>query len=86
MAGTTFFGARGVWVTNAADSDFVLTDAAGTEQSPPNYQKVNANHASLNATQIFVAEQSGGVVIKNQYTILAVTSNTIQATTTIDIN
>ena len=86
LAGTTFYGARGVWVTNGADSDFVLIDASNAEQSPPNYQKVNANHASLSGTQIFVVEISGGSVVKNQYTISSVTTTTIIATTAIDIN
>ena len=86
LAGTTFFGATGVYITNGLDSDFVLLDDTGTEQAPPDLQKVNVNHASLSGTQIFVAEISGGVVIKNQYTILAVTASTIQATTTVNIN
>lgn len=86
LAGTTFFGARGVWVTNYAAADFVLIDATGTEQAPPNYQKVIASNAQLSGCQIFVAEISGGNVVKNQYTVLAVTANTIQATAAINAN
>jgi len=41
IAGGTVYGARGVWFTNYAAADFVLIDASGTTQSPPNYQKVN---------------------------------------------
>jgi len=86
LAGTTFYGARGVWVTNYSAADFVLIAADASEQAPPNYQKVIANHASLSGCQIFVAEISGGAVIKDQYTIDSVTSNTIVATTSININ
>lgn len=68
LAGTTFYGARGVWVTNGSDSDFVLLDASNTEQVPPNYQKVIASHPSLSGCYVFVAEISGGNVVKNQYT------------------
>jgi len=68
LAGTTFYGARGIWVTNGADSDFVLIDASNAEQSPPNYQKVIANHTDLSGTYIFVAEISGGLIVKDQYT------------------
>ena len=86
LAGTTFYGATGVWMAEYTIADFVLIDANSVVQSPPNYQKVNANHTSLIGTQVFVAEQSAGNVIKNQYTILAVTTTTIQATASIDIN
>ena len=86
LAGTTFYGAQGIWVTDYASADFVLKDASGTEQSPPNYQKVTVNHTSLSGCNIFVAEISGGNIVKNQYTINSVTSNTIQATASININ
>lgn len=77
LAGTTFYGARGIWVENALDSDFVLIDASNSTQSPPNLQKVQVDHASLSGTNIFVAEISGGNVVKNQYTIGSVTGSTI---------
>ncbi len=86
LAGTTFYGAQGIWVTNYASADFVLKDSSGTEQAPPNYQNVFVTHASLNGCNIFVAEISAGDVVKNQYTINSTTSNTIVATATIDIN
>jgi len=86
IAGGTLYGARGVWFTNYAAASFVLTDATGTTQSPPNYQKVNANHPSLVGCNIFVAESSGGLAIKNQYTILGVTTSTIQATAALSNN
>ena len=93
LAGTTFYGARGVWVTDYASADFVLIDSSGTEQSPPNYQKVTVSHADLKgdvsgdgSVTVFVAEISGGNIIKNQYTIDSVTTTTIDVTTTIDIN
>jgi len=77
LAGTTLFGARGVWFTNYSAADFVLRDATGTEQEPPNYQRVNANHPGLSGTNILVAESLAGVIIKNQYTIASVTTNSI---------
>lgn len=86
IAGGTVYGARGVWFTNYALAEFVLTDATGAIQSPPNYQKVNANHPSLVGCNVFVAESLAGVTIKDQYTILATTASTIQATAIIDNN
>jgi len=86
LAGTTFFGARGVWVTNYAAADFVLIDASGTEQAPPNYQKVLASNALLSGCQIFVAEISAGNIVKNQYTVNSVTTTTIVATAAINAN
>lgn len=86
IAGGVLYGARGVWFTNYAAADFVLIDSSGTTQSPPNYQKVNCNHPSLIGCNVFVAESSGGLVIKNQYTISSVTSNSITATAAIDNN
>ena len=86
LAGTTFYGARGVWVTNYSAADFVLIAADSSEQAPPNYQKVIANHTNLSGCQIFVAEISGGAIVKNQYTVNSVTSTTIVATAAININ
>lgn len=86
LAGTTFYGARGVWIEDYTAADFVLIDASGTEQAPPNYQNVSATHPNLSGCNVFVAEISGGNIVKNQYTISAVTSNTIQATASININ
>ena len=86
LAGSTVYGARGVWFTNYASADFVLIDSANATQSPPNYQKVNANHTSLVGTNVFVAESSGGLAIKNQYTIDSVTASTIVATAPINAN
>lgn len=86
IAGGTMYGARGVWFTNYSAADFVLIDASGATQSPPNYQKVNANHPSLVGCNVFVAESSGGLAIKNQYTISSVTATTIVATVSIDNN
>lgn len=86
LAGTTLYGARGVWFTNYAAADFVLIDASGTTQSPPDYQKVSATHASLVGCHVFVAEISAGNIVKNQYTINSTTSSTIVATGAINAN
>lgn len=86
IAGGTLYGARGVWFTNYASASFVLIDASGATQNPPNYQKVNVNHPSLIGCNVFVAESSGGLAIKDQYTVSSVTANTIVATTALDNN
>jgi hypothetical protein len=84
FAGGTFFGARGVWVTNYALATFQLIDADGDQQLPPNYKKVTVSHADLNGCRILVACRSGANIIKNQYTISSVTSNSITCTASID--
>lgn len=86
IAGGTLYGARGIWFTNYAAADFVLIDSSGVTQAPPNYQKVNANHSALIGCNVFVAESSGGLAIKNQYIIASVTANTIVSTTVLNIN
>ena len=93
IAAGTLFAARGVWLTNYSAATFQLIDANGVTQAPPNYQNVQVSHPDLagdvsgdGSVTVFVAEISGGVVVKNQYTILGVTTTTIQATTAIDIN
>lgn len=86
FAGGTFFGARGVWVEDYAAATFQLTDANGDQQLPPNYQKASCSHASLSGCQVLIAERSGSAIIKNQYVIQGVTSNSITVTTTINAN
>jgi len=93
LAGTTYYGARGIWVTNYAAADFVLIDADGDTQSPPNYQKVICSHVDLTgavlgggSVTIFVAELTAGNIYKDRYTISSVTSDSVIATAAIDIN
>ena len=86
FAGGTFFGARGIWLEGTLTAAYILVDSSGSQQSPPNYQKVQVDHANLSGTQIFVAEISAGEVIKDQYTILSADSTSITATGAIDIN
>ena len=86
LAGTTFYGAQGVWVTDYSLADFVLIDGDGDQQSPPDYQKVTASHTSLSGCNVFVAERTGSAIIKNQYTISSVSTNTIDATLSINAN
>jgi hypothetical protein len=86
FAGGTFFGARGIWIQGTATAAFQLTDANGSTQNPPNYQKASASHASLVGCQILIACRSGANLVKDQYTIQSVTSTTIVVTTTIDTN
>ncbi|RLD59845.1 MAG: hypothetical protein DRI97_00155 [Bacteroidetes bacterium] len=70
LAGTTFYGARGIWLSDYTTADFVLIDADGDQQAPPDYQKVIASHTNLSTTNVFVAEITGdgGTIIKDQYT------------------
>lgn len=86
FAGGTFFGARGVWLTNYAAATFQLTDGNGATQAPPNYQKVIATNDNLSGCEILVAEVAGGVIDKSQYTIAGTTASTIQASSAININ
>ena len=86
FAGGTFFGARGIWLEGTLTAAYILVDSAGDQQSPPNYQKVQVDHADLSGTQIFVAEITGGAIIKNQYTISSADSTSIITTVAIDIN
>lgn len=97
LAGTTFYGARGVWVTNGADSDFVLSDGNDVTQSPPDYQKVAATHTDLDGSvstlggcTVYVAEITGdgGTIIKAQYQYLTAgsTATNLEVDSTIDIN
>jgi hypothetical protein len=87
LAGTTFFAARGVWLTNYATADFTLTDSSGVLQNPPDLQKVNINHPSdLVGTQIFVAERSGTAIIKDQYGVASSTSNSVTLSANVNAN
>lgn len=86
FAGGTIYGARGIWIENCLTSEFSLIDSDGDVQDPPSYQKVNANHTTLSGCQIFVAEISGGNIIKNQYGIDSADSDSITVSGSIDIN
>lgn len=97
LAGTTFYGARGVWVQNYSVADFVLIDANDTQQAPPDYQKVTANHTDLDGSvstdggvTLYVAEITGdgGTIIKDQYQFLTAgsTATNLKVDSTIDIN
>jgi hypothetical protein len=66
LAGTTFYGAQGVWISGYNLADFVLIDSDGDQQSPPNYQKVEISHEDLfgdvstdGAVKIYVTEITG---------------------------
>lgn len=86
LAGTTFYGAQGVWVTDYYSADFVLIDGDGDQQSPPDYQNVLASHTNLSGCNVFVAERTGSAIVKDQYTIDSVTTNSITATLSINAN
>lgn len=86
FAGGTWFGARGVWPEDYVAATFQLIDANGDQQLPPNYQKASCSHASLSGCHVLIAERSGATIIKNQYVIQSVTSNSITVTTTINPN
>ena len=95
LAGTTYYGARGVWVENYLSPDFELIDATGTTQAPPKLRNVVASHSDLDGSvstdggcNVFVAEVTGdgGGIIKNKYTTSSSTSNTITTTAPIQAN
>lgn len=87
FAGGTFFGARGVWLTNYAAADFALTDASNVLQTPPNYQNATVSNTNLSGCQVFVSEITAqGGTFTAPYTVSSVTANTIVATGAIDIN
>jgi hypothetical protein len=82
LAGSTFYGAQGVWVTDYAVADFVLRDDEYDQQIPPSYQNVICSHPSLSGCNILVACRTGASLIKNQYTFNLAGSNA----TTIAVN
>lgn len=86
IAGGVLYGARGVWFTNYLAPSFVLIDNLNVTQSPPDLQRVDCNHPSLSTTKILVAESSGGVIIKDQYTISSVSTNSITMSASINAN
>lgn len=86
LAGTTLYGARGVWFNNVAAPTYVLKDASNLTQSPPNYQKVTATHPSLAGCNVFVAEIGDGSIWKNQYTVDTSSTATVNVTATIATN
>ena len=93
IAGGTLYGARGIWFTNYAAANFVLIDSAGVTQNPPNYQVVRATHPDLDGTistdggvNIFVAEISAGLIVKDQYVFDQTSSDATHLHVTLDIN
>ncbi len=95
IAGGTLYGAQGIWFTNYASASFVLIASDGSEQAPPDLQKVIASHSDLDGSvstdggcNIFVAEVvgDGGAIIKNKYTVSSATATSITATLSIQAN
>ena len=86
FAGGTFFGARGVWVTDYATASFSLTDADGDLQNPPSLQKVTVAHASLGTCNVFVSVRTGTTLIKDQYTLASYTTASLSVTGTMNAN
>lgn len=88
LAGSTYYGARGIWVTDYTIADFVLKDADNVTQAPPDYQKVTASHTSLSGTNVFVAELTGdgGTIIKDQYVYDDTPSDATHLHVTLDID
>lgn len=70
-AGGTFFGARGVYLTNLHPDDvqnFQLIDASGVTRNPPNYQSI-AVAGLVSGDRVGVYLASSGAVDKTQYTM-----------------
>jgi hypothetical protein len=77
-AGGTFFGARGVWLTNYLSADFALTDASNVLQNPPDYQKATVSNTNLSGCSVFVSEITGsGGTFVAPYTVASTTATTI---------
>jgi hypothetical protein len=70
FAGGTFFGARGVWLTNyAANQTFQLTDADGDTQNPPNLVYVDVTSlVSGDSVMVAVLDAPAGDIEKDTYT------------------
>jgi len=69
----TFFGAKGVALTNLHASNiqsYSLIDSSGATQNPPNVQTVQVTGVEV-GDQVFVAETVGGAIRKNKYTLSA---------------
>lgn len=79
FAGGTFFGARGVWITNyAANQSFQLIASDGSTQSPPNTVYVEITGlVSGDRAAMFILDGVGGSIVKAQYTIASATANSI---------
>lgn len=84
-AGGTFFGARGVWVTNYNGATFALTDSSNNLQNPPTLLQASVANTSLSGCRVFVSEITGsGGTYTAPYTVSSRTTNTIVATASID--
>lgn len=71
FAGTTFFGARGIWLKNVPAGDvknFQLIAADGTTQSPPNTVSVIVN-SLIAGDRVAVFKTSSGLINKAQYNL-----------------
>jgi hypothetical protein len=86
FAGGTFFGARGIWLEGTATAAYSLFNSANAQQNPPDYQNVTVSHTTLSGCQILVAEISAGDFVKDSYTVLSVTANSLTTTASMDIN
>ena len=73
FAGGTFFGARGVWITNYHADDaknFQLIDSSGTTQSPPNVVGVSVSSVVAgDRVGVFVLTAAAGSIDTSQYTL-----------------
>ena len=69
FAGSIFFGARGVWLTNVSDpNNRSLIDANGVVRTPPVTMTVTVSGV-VSGDRVLVARSSSGVLIKNQFTL-----------------
>jgi hypothetical protein len=74
FAGGTFFGARGIWISNMAGADaekYLLIDSAGTNHTPPTQAPVTVGSV-VAGDRVLVAKSTGAastVIDKAQYTV-----------------
>jgi hypothetical protein len=75
FAGTSFFGARGVWIENYSALDaknFQLTDASGATQAPPNVVPVVVSGlVAGDSVAVFRLDGDGGAIVKDEYAAAA---------------
>ncbi len=82
QAGATFFGARGVYLTNVSDpNNRSLIDAAGNVRTPPVSITVTVSGV-VSGDRVLVARSAAGVINKSQFTL----NGTHTAATTIVVN
>lgn len=85
FAGGTFFGARGIWITNfAANQSYQLVDSANGVQIPPTTVYINISALVVgDRLAVFKLDGVGGSIEKDTYAVSSRTTSTIVMSTSI---